>query len=93
MKPTTNFSTPPMPIHEELIKHDRSDPEFLKGMGHELRTPLNVIIGICQLLSRDRQRPLTPLHRDAVERMERNAHTLLRSVNQLLETLRNEKAH
>ncbi len=93
MKPTTNFSTAPTPIHEELIKYDRSNPEFLKGMDHELRTPLNVIIGICQLLNRDRERPLNPPHRDAVERMERNARNLLHSVNQLLETLRDEKAH
>lgn len=93
MKPTSNFSTAPTPIHEELIKHDRASPDFVRGMGHELRTPLNVIIGICQLLSRDRERPLTPPHRDAVERMERNARMLLHSVNGLLETLRNERAH
>ena len=93
MKPTTTFSIAPTPIHEELMKHDRSNSEFPNGMGHELRTPLNVIIGICQLLIRDRERPLTALHRDAVERMERNARTLLHSVNKVLETLRNEKAH
>lgn len=62
-------------------------------MGHELRTPLNVIIGICQLLVRDRKTPLTPMHRDAVERMERNARTLLHSVNHLLETMRNGNTH
>lgn len=93
MKPTTHFSLATTPIHEELIKHDRSSPEYLRGMSHELRTPLNVIIGISQLLQRDRKSPLTPLHRDAVERMERNARTLLHSVNQLIESLRKNNAH
>jgi signal transduction histidine kinase len=57
-------------------------------MSHELRTPLNVIIGICQFLERDRRTPLSPVHRDAVDRMERNAHSLLESVNNLLDELR-----
>ena len=63
-------------------------------MSHELRTPLNVIIGICQLLERDRKTPLTPLHRDAVQRMGRNAQALLHSVNDLIEKMRkHELAH
>jgi signal transduction histidine kinase len=57
-------------------------------MSHELRTPLNVIIGICQFLERDGKTPLSPMHRDAVNRMERNARTLLQSVNHLIEGLR-----
>jgi len=62
--------------------------EFAKGISHELRTPLNVIIGMCQFLERDRQTPLSPVHRDAVDRMDRNARALLQSVNHLLEFLR-----
>ena len=93
MKPTTSFSPTPTPIHEELIKHDRGNGDYLKGMSHELRTPLNVIIGISQLLQRDRKSPLTPVHRDAVERMERNAHSLLHSVNRLIEKLRDKNSH
>jgi signal transduction histidine kinase len=93
VKSTNNFSLAPTPIHAELIKHDRASPDFVKGMSHELRTPLNVIIGISQLLIRDRKTPLTPMHRDAVERMERNARALLHSVNQLLENLRDDNTH
>src|SRR5216683_1426336 len=58
------------------------------GMTHELRTPLNVIIGLCQLLERDSKSPLSPMQRDAVDRMERNAHALLQSVNHLLGCMR-----
>jgi len=57
-------------------------------MSHELRTPLNVIIGLCQVLERDPERPLSPMQRDAVDRMERNAQALLQSVNHLLDCLR-----
>lgn len=60
-------------------------------MNHELRTPLNVIIGICQFLERDRKTPLSPVHRDAVDRMERNARALLQSVTHLLECMRSGK--
>ena len=62
--------------------------DFMKGMSHELHTPLHVIIGLCQLLERDRKSSLSPMQRDAIERMERNARTLLQSVNHLLGCLR-----
>lgn len=64
---------------------------FVKEMGHEIRTPLNVIIGLCQYLERDRETPLTNGQRESVERMERNAHALLESVNRLLDCVRNRK--
>jgi len=77
------------PISKDALTHDHATTDFLKGISHELRTPLNVIIGICQFLERDRKTPLTPMHRDAVNRMERNARSLLHSVNHLIEELRN----
>ncbi|HEX3143058.1 MAG TPA: histidine kinase dimerization/phospho-acceptor domain-containing protein [Pyrinomonadaceae bacterium] len=69
------------------------NPEFLKSISHEMRTPLNVIIGICQFLERDKQTPLSPMHRDAVGRMDRNARALLQSINRLMESLRNGQTH
>lgn len=33
------------------------------------------------------------MHRDAVDRMERNARSLLHSVNHLIEKLRNNNSH
>lgn len=64
------------------------EPKFVEGVTHELRTPLNVIIGLCQLLERDREAPLSPDQRDTVDRMERNAQSLLHSINNLLARLR-----
>jgi two-component system cell cycle sensor histidine kinase PleC len=75
------------------MHRDHAATDFAKGMSHELRTPLNVIIGICQFLERDRKTPLSPMHRDAVDRMERNARALLDSVNHLLEGLRTGHLH
>jgi signal transduction histidine kinase len=94
VKPTTNFSQTPATVPKDVLIHDHSGPEFLKGISHEMRTPLNVIIGICQLLERDRRTPLSPMHRDAVDRMERNARTLMHAINRLIETLRkNNNGH
>jgi PAS domain S-box-containing protein len=83
--------------HEELVaaydrlrEHDRLKSAFVSNISHELRTPLNVILGLCQLLERDRQLPLTPLQNEAVTRMERNARSLLELVNDLLDYSRLE---
>ena len=79
--------------HEGLFAENLNKADYLKSINHELRTPLNVIIGMCQFLERDRKTPLSPMHRDAVDRMERNARSLLESINHLLERLRNGQSH
>ncbi|MFL6230167.1 MAG: ATP-binding protein [Pyrinomonadaceae bacterium] len=73
-----------------LREHDRLKSAFVANVSHELRTPLNVIIGLCQLLERDRQPALPPLQAEAVTRMERNARAQLELVNHLLEYSRLE---
>jgi PAS domain S-box-containing protein len=73
-----------------LREHDRLKSAFVANVSHELRTPLNVIIGLCQLLERDRQPALAPLQAEAVMRMERNARAQLELVNHLLEYSRLE---
>ena len=79
-----------MEAYGRLREHDRLKSAFVANVSHELRTPLNVIIGLCQLLTRDRQMPLAPLQHEAVGRMERNARTLLDLVNDLLDYSRLE---
>lgn len=75
-------------LREGTLRADGAQADFVKAMTHELRTPLNVIIGLCQLLERDRETPLLPNQRDAIDRMERNARVLLESVNRLLGCVR-----
>lgn len=76
--------------YDRLREHDRLKSAFVTNISHELRTPLNVIIGLCQLLERDRRAPLAPLQSEAVTRMERNARALLELVNDLLDYSRLE---
>ena len=78
-------------LEDGVLRKDPVVTDFVKEMGHEIRTPLNVIIGLCQYLERDRETPLTNAQRDSVERMERNAHALLESVNRLLDCVRSGK--
>ncbi|HEX5703886.1 MAG TPA: histidine kinase dimerization/phospho-acceptor domain-containing protein [Pyrinomonadaceae bacterium] len=80
-------------LNGALLAQDDLGPEYVRNVTHELRTPLNAIIGLCQCLERDREAPLTEAQRDTVARVDRNAHALLESINQLLERLRKEKQH
>ena len=80
-------------VHESLFAEKLNEAEYLKSINHELRTPLNVIIGICQFLERDQKTPLSPMHRDAVDRMDRNARSLLHTINRLLTSLRDRQEH
>jgi PAS domain S-box-containing protein len=76
--------------YDRLREHDRLKSAFVSNISHELRTPLNVVIGLCQLLGRDKRSPLSPLQTEAVTRMERNARSLLELVNDLLDYSRLE---
>jgi PAS domain S-box-containing protein len=76
--------------YDRLREHDRLKSAFVANVSHELRTPLNVILGLCQLLARDRTLPLAPLQAEVVGRMDRNARALLEMVNDLLDYSRLE---
>ncbi|HEX7723511.1 MAG TPA: histidine kinase dimerization/phospho-acceptor domain-containing protein [Pyrinomonadaceae bacterium] len=91
VKSTINVPHKQPGIHGNLIISKCDSHDFAKAMSHELRTPLNVIIGMCQFLDRDQKTPLSAMHRDAVNRMDRNARALLQSVNHLLDCLRQGK--
>ncbi|HMG75491.1 MAG TPA: histidine kinase dimerization/phospho-acceptor domain-containing protein [Pyrinomonadaceae bacterium] len=88
LKTASNIPHRPMSADEVILRGECPPTDFAKGMSHELHTPLHVIIGLCQLLAREQNPRLSPMQRDAVERMERNARTLLQSVNHLLGCLR-----
>jgi signal transduction histidine kinase len=71
---------------EDAETANRLKDEFLAAVSHELRTPLTVILGWVRLaeagqLSSDRQA-------DLIERIGRNAETLARLVNDLLDISR-----
>ena len=88
MKAEINIGRNRATMDKGALIEDHGTSDFLKGMSHELHTPLNVIIGLCQLLERDRATTLSATQRDAVMRMERNAQALVQTIDRLLARLR-----
>jgi PAS domain S-box-containing protein len=61
----------------------RAKSDFLANMSHELRTPLNGVLGYAQLLQRDRS--LSPAHREALDAISRSGSHLLALINDILD--------
>ena len=66
---------------------NRAKSEFLTNVSHEIRTPLNGIIGLGELALRDAEHPQ---QRDYLEKIMSSGRTLLRLVNDLLDTAKLE---
>jgi signal transduction histidine kinase len=75
-------------LEGDILSNHWRATDFLQAVTHDLHTPLNVIMGMCHLLERDPERPLTPSQQDAVDRIDRNAHALLKTVNNVIGHLR-----
>ncbi len=73
-------------LAEEAGQANSLKDEFLATVSHELRTPLNAVIGWARMLASNR---LSPEHAQrAVIVIERNAATLLRLIEDLLDSSR-----
>jgi signal transduction histidine kinase len=68
----------------ELEESQRFKSRFLAGMSHRLRTPMNAVIGCSDLLMNEVLGELTDKQRQAVVSIKRCAHTLLGSIDQIL---------
>jgi len=69
-----------------LREANRMKDEFLATLSHELRTPLTSILGWSRLMLRDEL--ATPIQREALESIERNAAHQARLVEDLLDVSR-----
>lgn len=74
--------------NDKLKQVDEMKSRFISTIAHEVRTPLNAIIGLIQVLGRDKREPLTPRQRETVERLEKSATMLVNLVNDLLDLSR-----
>jgi PAS domain S-box-containing protein len=66
----------------------RLKDEFLAVLSHELRTPLNTVLGYARMLRREDKRMSADLRERALDALERNADSLSRLVNDVLDTSR-----
>ncbi|MCR8826752.1 histidine kinase N-terminal 7TM domain-containing protein [Pseudosulfitobacter koreensis] len=73
---------------ERAIRSERLQSQFLSTVSHELRTPLTVINGSLQLLTMNRDNTSQEQAERLLELATKNATTLAKLVNDLLETQR-----
>jgi PAS domain S-box-containing protein len=74
----------------EAVAANQAKSQFLATMSHELRTPLNAISGYASLIEDGVYGPITDRQRDALERLRRSQHHLLRLVEGVLDYARVE---
>lgn len=78
-------------LESEKIQAQRANTaksEFLANMSHELRTPMNAVIGIINILNKDKQ--LTARQREMMSPLNVSASSLLELINDLLDIARIE---
>jgi PAS domain S-box-containing protein len=82
--------TDQMRLRATAEEASRMKDEFLAVLSHELRTPLNTVLGYARMLRDDEDDARMPeeMRRRALEALERNADTLGRLVNDVLDTSR-----
>ncbi|MBI5930417.1 MAG: response regulator [Chloroflexi bacterium] len=76
--------------NSQLREADRLKSQFLANMSHELRTPLNSIIGYTDLVADGVYGDVTPQQFDRLEKVTRNARSLLTLINDILDLSRIE---
>ena len=75
-------------LQDQADEASRLKDEFLAVLSHELRTPLNTVLGYARMLRREEDRMTGELRERALDALERNAETLTRLVNDVLDTSR-----
>ncbi len=74
----------------EAKSANREKSEFLSRMSHELRTPLNAVLGMNELLMRDKKEPLSVRQSERAEKVDAAGKHLLTIVDDVLDLSRIE---
>lgn len=72
-------------LEDELRDASRYKGEFLTNMGHQIRTPLNSIVGYSELMLQRIYGDLNDKQTDRIDKIHRNALSLLTLINDILE--------
>jgi len=67
---------------------NQAKSEFLSRMSHELRTPLNAMLGFAQVMTLDRQNPLTPTQHNRLDQIQQAGWHLLDMIDDVLDLSR-----
>lgn len=76
--------------NDKLAETSKLKSRFLANVNHELRTPLSSIIGYARLLRRETEKQISPVQRENLEDLLRNAERLLGLIDSLLDFARIE---
>lgn len=77
-------------MNERLLQHDRARSSFVSMVSHDLRAPLGAILSNTEILTLRVLDPLSDNQANGVRRIEHNARSLLRLVDDLLDQSRIE---
>ena len=70
-------------LKEEAEQNSQYKSDFLANMSHEIRTPMNVILGMTEILSRDKN--INPKVKDYINRIYDSADVLVNILNDILD--------
>lgn len=76
--------------NHELLEASRAKSSFIAAMSHELRTPLHIIIGNSDLTREGFFGAVNDDQSEAMRKVSRNAHVLLKMINDILALSRHE---
>ncbi len=68
--------------HQSALEHARQKADFMSNMSHELRTPLNGVIGLLQLIDKDK---LSESYSEFISGAQESANKLLSLIDNILD--------
>jgi signal transduction histidine kinase len=77
-------------LREAALQAERAKSVILDAVSHEFRTPITAVLGFTELYQEHVLGPVTEEQQEALEAIHRNAHRLLKLVDDLLDLARLE---